>query len=186
MGEDVLPVDLVPRHHEFDVGVACDTPDTWTEATVMGRSNLCPKIVSWKAFRALLSICIFGGESDNEFEQKLFSSFLEKLFVPVSFKGGFNLVSGVVVNSTQTNTKMPDEIRRDQFISQVEQLEDHTSPDWLGRPNNAEMVMLGQRGHDLVIKLLKMQQLDEDDEEAAGAGGVSKLKSISVWMGGTF
>ena len=47
------------------------------------------------------------------------------------------------------------------------QLEDQTSPDWLGLPNNAERVLLAQRGHDLVIKLLKMQQLDEDDEELA-------------------
>ena len=167
MGNDALPVNLVPLHPESHVGVACDTPTTWIEATVMGRNNLCPKIVSWEAFRTLLSVCIFGGEIDNEFEQKLLSSFLEKLFVPVSFKGDFKLVSGVVVNGIQTNIKMPDEIRRDQFLSWVELLENRTSPAWIGLLYNAERVLLALRGPDLVIKLLKMQQLDEDDEELA-------------------
>ena len=54
-----------------------------------------------------------------------------------------------------------------QFLSWVEQLEDQTSPDWLGLPINAERVLLAQRRHDQVIKLLRMQQLDEDDEELA-------------------
>merc|ERR1711915_462095 len=115
----------------------------------------------------LLSDCIYGGKIDNEFDQRLLSSFLEKLFVPASFEGDFNLVSGVIVNGIETNIKMPDGIRRDQFLSWVEQLVDETSPDWLGLPNNAERVLLAQRGHDLIIKLLKMQQLDEDDEELA-------------------
>merc|ERR1719320_1044590 len=142
----------------------------------MGRTNLPPEKVPWKAIRTLLSDCIYGGKIDNEFDQRLLSSFLEKMFVPASFEGDFNLVSGVVVNGTQTNIKMPDGIRRDQFLSWVEQLEDQTSPDWLGLPNNAERVLLAQRGHDLVIKLLKMQQLDEDDEELA----YRKLLLVSV------
>ena len=89
------------------------------------------------------------------------------LFVPASIEGDFNLVSGVMVNGTQTNIKMPDGIRRDQFLSWVEQLEDQTSPDWLGLPNNAERVLLVQRRHDQVIKQLRMQQLDDDDEKLA-------------------
>jgi len=158
------------KYYEFtesDLRVACDTLDTWIEATAMGRTNLPPEKVPWKAIRTLLSDCIYGGKIDNEFDQRLLSSFLEKLFVPASFEGDFNLVSGVIVNGIETNIKMPDGIRRDQFLSWVEQLVDQTSPDWLGLPNNAERVLLAQRGHDLIIKLLKMQQLDEDDEELA-------------------
>lgn len=157
------------KYYEFtesDLRVACDTLDTWIEATAMGRTNLPPEKVPWKAIRTLLSDCIYGGKIDNEFDQRLLSSFLEKLFVPKSFDGDFNLVSGVCIGDTETNIKMPDGIRRDQFLTWVEQLEDQTSPDWLGLPNNAERVLLAQRGHELVIKLLKMQQLDEDDELA--------------------
>jgi hypothetical protein len=41
---------------------------------------------------------------------------------------------------------MPEGIRRDQFLAWVEQLEDRTTPDWLGLPNNAERVLLANRG----------------------------------------
>ena len=169
------------KYYEFtesDLRVACDTLDTWIEATAMGRTNLPPEKVPWKALRTLLSDCIYGGKIDNEFDQRLLSSFLEKLFVPASFDGDFNLIAEIDVGGRQTSVKMPEGIRRDQFLSWVEQLADRTSPDWLGLPNNAERVLLAQRGHDLVINLLKMQQLDEDDEElaysdapGAGAGG---------------
>ena len=103
----------------------------------MGRTNLPPEKVLWKAIRTLLSDCIYGRKIDNEFDQRLLSSFLEKLFVPTSFEGNYNLFSGVMVNGSETNIKMPDGIRRDQFLSWVEQLEDQTSPDLLGLPNNA-------------------------------------------------
>jgi len=174
------------KYYEFtesDLRVACDTLDTWIEATAMGRTNLPPEKVPWKAIRTLLSDCIYGGKIDNEFDQRLLSSFLEKLFVPESFERDFNLVSGVMVNGIETNIKMPDGIRRDQFLSWVEQLEDQTSPDWLGLPNNAERVLLAQRGHDLVIKLLKMQQLDEDDEELAYSDNKAEVvEGRPAWM----
>ena len=83
-----------------------------------------------------------------------------------------------------SSIKMPDGIRRDQFLTWVEQLADQTSPDWLGLPNNAERVLLAQRCHDLVIKLLKMQQLDED-EELAYTDSESKAGQVEgrpAWM----
>jgi len=175
------------KYYEFtesDLRVACDTLDTWIETTAMGRTNLPPEKVPWKAIRTLLSDCIYGGKIDNEFDQRLLSSFLAKLFVPGSFDGDFNLVSDVCIGDTHTNIKMPDGIRRDQFLTWVEQLADQTSPDWLGLPNNAERVLLAQRGHDLVIKLLKMQQLDEDDElaysDASSDTGV--VEGRPAWM----
>merc|ERR1712242_531 len=175
------------KYYEFTesaLRVACDPLDTWIETTAMGRTNLPPEKVPWKAIRTLLSDCIYGGKIDNEFDQRLLSSFLEKLFVSKSFDGDFNLVSGVSIGDTETNIKMPDGIRRDQFLTWVEQLEDKTSPDWLGLPNNAERVLLAQRGHDLVINLLKMQQLDEDDElaysDASSETGV--VEGRPAWM----
>ena len=45
--------------------------------------------------------------------------------------------------------------------------EDQTSPDGFGLPISVERVLLAERGCDLVIKLLKIQQSDEDNEELA-------------------
>ena len=85
---------------ESDLRVACDTMDTWIEATAMNRTNLPPEKVPWKAIRTLLSDCIYGGKIDNEFDQRLLTSFLEKLFVPASFEGDFSLVESATVSTT--------------------------------------------------------------------------------------
>merc|ERR1719495_1400349 len=157
---------------ESDLRVACDTMDTWIEATAMNRTNLPPEKVPWKAIRTLLSDCIYGGKIDNEFDQRLLTSFLEKLFVPASFEGDFSLVESATVGGHTQPIKMPEGIRRDQFLAWVEALTDQNSPDWLGLPNNAEKVLLASSAHDLVINLLKMQQLDEDEELAYSDGEV--------------
>jgi len=176
------------KHYEFtesDLRVACDTLDTWIETTAMGRQNLPPEKVPWKAIRTLLSDCIYGGKIDNLFDQRLLRSFLEKLFVPASFEGEFSLASGVNIGGQESSIRMPDGIRRDQFLNWVEQLEDRTTPDWLGLPNNAERVLLSTRGHDVVIKLLKMQQLDDEDDELAysdSEGQKTTSEGRPAWM----
>ncbi|XP_037557869.1 dynein heavy chain, cytoplasmic-like [Dermacentor silvarum] len=60
----------------------------------------------------------------------------------------------------------PEGIRRDQFLHWVESLTERQTPSWLGLPNNAEKVLLTNRGGDLIAKLLKMQLLEDDDEPA--------------------
>ncbi len=52
----------------------------------------------------------------------------------------------MVVKGSVSDVRMPEGIRRDQFLAWVEQLEDRTTPDWLGLPNNAERVLLANRG----------------------------------------
>merc|ERR1712013_526156 len=89
-----------------------------------------------------------------------------------SFEGDFSLVESATVGGHTQPIKMPEGIRRDQFLAWVEALTDQNSPDWLGLPNNAEKVLLANSAHDLVINLLKMQQLDEDEELAYSDGEV--------------
>nr|CAD7576727.1 unnamed protein product [Timema californicum] len=161
------------KYYEFnesDLRVACDTLDTWIEATAMGRTNLPPEKVPWDALVTLLSQCIYGGKIDNDYDQRLLASFLSKLFTPRSFEGDFALVANVdgVAGGPggQRHITMPDGNRRDHFLHWIESLADRQTPSWLGLPNNAEKVLLTTRGTDLVSKLLKMQQLEDDDELA--------------------
>ncbi|XP_077296363.1 dynein heavy chain, cytoplasmic isoform X2 [Arctopsyche grandis] len=158
------------KHYEFnesDLRVACDTLDTWIEATAMGRTNLPPEKVPWDALVTLLSQCIYGGKIDNTFDQRLLHSFLCKLFTPKSFEPDFPLVANVDgVSDGQRHIIMPDGTRRDHFLKWIENLSDRQTPSWLGLPNNAEKVLLTNQGTDLVSKLLNMQQL-EDEEELA-------------------
>ncbi|XP_074099131.1 dynein heavy chain, cytoplasmic isoform X3 [Cotesia typhae] len=163
------------KYYEFnesDLRVACDTLDTWIEATAMGRTNLPPEKVPWDALVTLLSQCIYGGKIDNEYDQRLLASFLRKLFTPRSFEGDFALVANVDGSGSGSqgnqprHITMPDGTRRDHFLKWIESLSDRQTPSWLGLPNNAEKVLLTTRGTDLVSKLLKMQQLEDEDELA--------------------
>ena len=72
--------------NESDLKVACDMLDTWIDSTSMGRTNLPPERVPWRAIVTLLSQSIYGGKIDNEFDQRLLVSFLEKLFSAKSFE----------------------------------------------------------------------------------------------------
>lgn len=49
----------------------------------------------WDALATLMSQCIYGGKIDNEFDQRLLTSFLTKLFTPKSFDPEFPLVCNV-------------------------------------------------------------------------------------------
>lgn len=156
--------------NESDLRVACDTLDTWIDATAMGRTNLPPEKVPWDALVTLLSQSIYGGKIDNDFDQRLLASFLGKLFTARSFEADFALVANVdgVAGGPngQRHITMPDGTRRDHFLKWIEGLADRQTPSWLGLPNNAEKVLLTTRGTNLISKMLKMQQLEDDDELA--------------------
>jgi len=153
--------------NESDLRVACDTLDTWIDTTAMGRTNLPPEKVPWDALVTLLSQSIYGGKIDNDFDQRLLTSFLKKLFTARSFEADFALVANVDgASGGLRHITMPDGTRRDHFLKWIENLTDRQTPSWLGLPNNAEKVLLTTRGTDLVSKLLKMQQLEDDDELA--------------------
>lgn len=132
----------------------------------LGRTNLPPEKVPWDAIGTLLSQCIYGGKIDNEFDQRLLSSFLAKLFTPRSFEADFPLVSNSE-SADHGRIMMPEGIRRDQFLQWIESLSDRQYPAWLGLPNNAEKVLLTTRGADMAAKLLKMQMLEDDDDDEA-------------------
>ncbi|KAH8272313.1 hypothetical protein KR026_001468 [Drosophila bipectinata] len=166
---------------ESDLRVACDTLDTWIDTTAMGRTNLPPEKVPWDALVTLLSQSIYGGKIDNDFDQRLLTSFLKKLFTARSFEADFALVANVDGSSGgRRHITMPDGTRRDHFLKWIENLTDRQTPSWLGLPNNAEKVLLTTRGTDLVSKLLKMQQLEDDDELAYSVEDQSEQSASAV------
>ena len=63
----------------------------------------------------------------------------------------------------------------------METLPDKQSPVWLGLPGNAETMLLRQQAAELVIKLLRMQQIDDEDGDAdVEIGTKSRQKKTSV------
>lgn len=136
----------------------------------------------------LLSQSIYGGKIDNDFDQRLLQSFLKKLFTPKSFESDFALVANIDNGpGGNRHITMPDGTRRDHFLKWIESLSDRQTPAWLGLPNNAEKVLLTTRGTDLISKLLKMQQLEDDDELAysvddSSSTDVTQIDGRPSWM----
>ncbi|XP_074612492.1 cytoplasmic dynein 1 heavy chain 1-like isoform X2 [Acropora palmata] len=170
---------------ESDLRVACDTLDTWLDAVAQGRTNLPPNKVPWDALQALLSQAIYGGRIDNDFDQRLMTSFVNRLFTVSSFETDFPLILDVDGEKGK-HIMMPEGIRREQFLQWTEALPDAQSPSWLGLPNNAEKVLLTTQGQDMVAKLLKMQMLSDDDELAYSPDSTKKKRTESdprpAWM----
>lgn len=106
---------------------------------------------------------IYGGRVDNEFDQRLLNTFLERLFTTRSFDSEFKLACKV---DGHKDIQMPDGIRREEFVQWVELLPDAQTPSWLGLPNNAERVLLTTQGVDMISKMLKMQMLEDEDDLA--------------------
>ncbi|XP_069594120.1 cytoplasmic dynein 1 heavy chain 1 isoform X2 [Ranitomeya imitator] len=148
---------------ESDLRSACDTVDTWLDDTAKGRQNISPDKIPWSALKTLMAQSIYGGRIDNDFDQRLLNTFLERLFTTSSFDGDFKLACKV---DGHKDIQMPDGIRRDEFVQWVEMLPDAQTPSWLGLPNNAERVLLTTQGIDMISKMLKMQMLEDEDDLA--------------------
>uniref|UniRef100_A0A8C7FEC4 Cytoplasmic dynein 1 heavy chain 1 n=1 Tax=Oncorhynchus kisutch TaxID=8019 RepID=A0A8C7FEC4_ONCKI len=148
---------------ESDLRSACDTVDTWLDDTAKGRQNISPDKIPWAALKTLMAQSIYGGRIDNEFDQRLLNTFLDRIFTTGSFDSEFKLAFKV---DGHKDIKMPDGIRREEFMHWVEMLPDTQTPSWLGLPSNAEKVLLTTQGTDMMGKMLKMQMLEDEDDLA--------------------
>lgn len=149
----------------------------------MGRTNLPPEKIPWDALRTLLAQCIYGGKIDNEFDQRLLTTFLKNTSTAETFNPDYPLVTDV--DGVQgKKIVMPDAVQRDGFVNWVEQMPVQQTPSWLGLPNNAEKVLLTNRATTMVGNLLKMQILEDDDDLAYAGDKEKKANADSrpAWM----
>ncbi|TMS21226.1 Cytoplasmic dynein 1 heavy chain 1 [Larimichthys crocea] len=168
---------------ESDLRSACDTVDTWLDDTAKGRQNIAPDKIPWAALKTLMALSIYGGRIDNEFDQRLLNTFLDRIFTKGSFDSEFKLALKV---DGHKDIKMPDGIRREEFMHWVEMLPDTQTPSWLGLPSNAEKVLLTTQGTDMMGKMLKMQMLEDEDDLAYETEKKERTSSTSdaqpAWM----
>ena len=76
--------------NESDLRVGFDMLDIWIASVSQNRANIPPEKLPWDAFRTLLGQSIYGGHIDNEFDQKLLQSFIDRLFTKHSFDAETN------------------------------------------------------------------------------------------------
>jgi dynein heavy chain 1 len=79
---------------EADQRCTLDAIDQWIDNISQGRSNIPPEKIPWDAIRATISKSLYGGRVDNEFDDKILSSFVDELFREESFSSNFELFRG--------------------------------------------------------------------------------------------
>ena len=83
-----------------------------------GRQNISPEKIPWAALKTLMAQSIYGGRIDNEFDQRLLNTFLDRIFTTRSFDSEFKLALKV---DGHKDIKMPEGIRSaDVFCSRRE------------------------------------------------------------------
>lgn len=73
-----------------------------------GRQNIAPDKIPWAALKTLMAQSIYGGRIDNDFDQRLLNTFLDRIFTKGSFDSEFKLALKV---DGHKDLKMPDGIR---------------------------------------------------------------------------
>uniref|UniRef100_A0A183BLW5 Dynein heavy chain, cytoplasmic n=2 Tax=Globodera pallida TaxID=36090 RepID=A0A183BLW5_GLOPA len=164
---------------DADLRVACDTLDSTVDLIAQNRANVKPDSLPWMALRTLLSQCIYGGKIDNDFDQVLLDTLLDRLFTAKSFDTEFVLVDDIDGKALHT----PEETgSKDSLINWVINIKSLQKPNWIGLPNNAEKVLIAERGQEFLRKMLKMS----DDELAYEADDLESSKNSPTWIGSAF
>ena len=128
-----------------------DCVDEWLPE---GRNTVDPDEISWDALRTLIASSIFGGKIDNEYDQKILASLVDKFFCPSSFDQDFPLFGEA---GDEGVLKMPSAKTYTEFDGWIKEISMAESPMWSGLPNNAE-TLVNIRKSELLVSDFKVLQ----------------------------
>ncbi|TFK57575.1 dynein heavy chain protein 1 [Heliocybe sulcata] len=168
--------------NDSDMNSAFNTIDAWLSAAARGRANIDPAGIPWDALRTLVKQSVYGGRVDSDFDQRIVDAFVDGLFTPAAYNVKFSLIPTASGAETLTS---PDGTKLEHFLSWVQGLPDREPPAWLSLPPRAERLIAIAQGNELLVKLRKMRQLADDDDEvspAAGGPGKGQASQQPAWM----
>lgn len=161
---------------DADLKSAADTLDNWLDEAARGRESLPPNMVPLEALRSLFSQTIYGGKIDNDFDQSLLDTMLNKLFSEQAFDSNFCLAKALGSDILAPETGSHEATSFEGLMSWVMNLPEQQAPSWLGLPDNAEKVVLTEKANLLVRKLLKCSAVDYYDEQESDILDVTSKK----------
>jgi dynein heavy chain 1 len=175
---------------ETDANCAMDAIDEWVDKTAAGRMNLPANKIPWDALQVTLEQVIYGGRIDNQFDQDRLNAFVKALFTAHSFDHDFTLASSCTSNDEKEQTSssssgskfhplvnMPDTMTAEGFRAWVETLDDNNSPELLGLPATAEVLLLAEHAHHITQQLLSLQDATKDTDSSNEEGSSSSTGS---------
>uniref|UniRef100_A0A7S1KNU3 Dynein heavy chain, cytoplasmic n=1 Tax=Percolomonas cosmopolitus TaxID=63605 RepID=A0A7S1KNU3_9EUKA len=155
---------------ESDSKWAIDTVDSWVDKVAGEQSHMKPERVPWKAITSLLSQSVYGGKIDNEFDQMVLQSLLDRLFIPESYNPDFSLIS-------EGDLMLPEDTSYDSILEWIQKMPPSQPPHYLGLPLNVKTMIQKRRAKNITRKLAKIQNVYDEQLEY----GENKDESQSVW-----
>jgi dynein heavy chain 1 len=138
-----------------------------------------PDQISWDALRTLISQSIFGGKIDNEYDQKILASLVDKFFCASSFDQDFPLFGE---KEDEGVLKMPSAKTYNEFDTWIKEISLTESPMWSGLPNNAETLVNIRKAEQLVADFKVIQAAGEDEVIKRKKSGEKKDTGKAKWI----
>ena len=169
---------------EADQRCAMDVIDEWVDKVARGRLNVRPEELPWDAIRTTIEKVIYGGRIDNAYDHERLRAFVAKLFTPRSYGSGFALASAYdeAEQSMRPLVAIPDCRDYNGFSAWIAKMKDLSSPEYLGLPANARLLLQREQASRTVRVLKRLQSSDAhadvaaaEDENAATSGPVAHI-----------
>ena len=158
---------------EADQRCTLDSIDQWIDSISQNRANLPPEKIPWDAIRATISNSLYGGRVDNEYDDKILSSFVDDLFREESFSSSFKLVAG------KSSLSIPDARNYEGFLNWIHDLPSVEDPEWAGLPSNVEKLLKSIDASNILSRLVTITGT-ADEELAYSEKGQEESKS--AWL----
>jgi dynein heavy chain 1, cytosolic len=142
------------------------------------RTNIDPEKIPWDALKTLISQSVFGGKIDNEFDQKILASLVDKFFSPEVYNETFALFDPPVGTEEQTLVVPVFKGHKD-YVGFIKQISLTETPAWSGLPNNVEKIVRERAANSLVTNIKIIQGTGDDLDSGASD---SKDESKSAWL----
>eukprot|EP00463_Aulacantha_scolymantha_P000214 TRINITY_DN1119_c0_g3_i3.p1 TRINITY_DN1119_c0_g3~~TRINITY_DN1119_c0_g3_i3.p1 ORF type:complete len:238 (+),score=61.98 TRINITY_DN1119_c0_g3_i3:325-1038(+) len=145
-----------------------DALDEWIDQAAQGKANLAIEKIPWDALQALFEKVLYGGRINNRFDQFRLEAFVKSLWVPRSFDPGFPLTQswddqeGVL----KTTLEIPEGTKYRDFKKWIDNLPVFNSPELLGLPSNADIMLSTKAGEQILDTMLSIQDQESGENEA--------------------
>ena len=170
----------VYEFNESDQRCTLDCIDEWIDSMGKNRTNIDSDKIPWDALRTLISQSVFGGKIDNEFDNKILLSLVDKFFRLESYNIGFELFDKPVGSEIDV-LKVPEGMKSHKdYLSWVKKIDMVETPAWSGLPNNVEKIVRQRQAVKLISNIKVIQGTGDDLSATESSDKSSWLSELHV------
>jgi len=162
---------------EVDLRCGINALDEWVNKVATGRNNVKIEKIPWDALQALFEKVLYGGRIDNRFDQDRLQAFVQSLWQPESFDDNFPLATAWDDKAKKLNTALaiPDGRKYADFKKFVDDMPAFNSPELIGLPSNADIMLSTRAGEQVLRTLLNIEMETGEGELDIGDGDAESM-----------